>query len=321
MSNQPTASTIRIYGQHDSFSKQDWQLMKGEVNGILSCEYPPQMMLFARNTNNFSMIRATAAVRGFSPDGSQLAPCADPENVIFGLFGTNGGPNAWIKAVSASDKSKTMGILTSIAPHPPSSYPINKSTRQVNGTNGNSGDPGEFCKSVDQLPQPRDDITPIDIPILNIISTDHDQPLPPKQLEGWELHREEELCADVYLLGKTVHLTHCQGSLENAQVVHCKIDYHFVFTGDLNIYEKPTQDPTIKELWVHVDGRSFAKSYTWDHKLFDIKTQGSLGAGVGVGTGGLVGLGNLTVGESAGGTGTSLPNGIQNAAEGTVATT
>lgn len=128
MSNQPTASTIRIYGQHDSFSKQDWQLMKGEVNGILSCEYPPQMMLFARNTNNFSMIRATAAVRGFSPDGSQLAPCADPENVIFGLFGTNGGPNAWIKAVSASDKSKTMGILTSIAPHPPSSYPINKST-------------------------------------------------------------------------------------------------------------------------------------------------------------------------------------------------
>lgn len=42
--------------------------------------------------------------------------------------------------------------------------------RQVNGTNGNSGDPGEFCPSVDQLPQPRDDITPIDIPILGIVS-------------------------------------------------------------------------------------------------------------------------------------------------------
>lgn len=122
MSNQPTASTIHIYGQDDSFSKQDWQLLKGELNGIFSCKFPPQIeMLFARNPNNFLMIRATAAVRGFSPDGSQLAPCADPEKVIFGLFGTNGGLNTWIKAVSSSDRSKTMGILTAIAPHPPSS--------------------------------------------------------------------------------------------------------------------------------------------------------------------------------------------------------
>ena len=92
------------------------------IYALLSCaKVPPQTMLFARNTNHFSMIRATAAVRSFSPNGFPLAPCAYPEKVILGLFSTNGGPNAWIKAVSSSDKSKTMGILTSIAPHPPSS--------------------------------------------------------------------------------------------------------------------------------------------------------------------------------------------------------
>lgn len=40
----------------------------------------------------------------------------------------------------------------------------------VNGTAGNDGDPGEFCTAVADLPQPRDDITEIDIPIFGIIT-------------------------------------------------------------------------------------------------------------------------------------------------------
>jgi hypothetical protein len=81
------------------------------------------------------------------------------------------------------------------------------------------------------------------------------------QFIGWIEPDSLTICLDVVAI---VQLSHCYGSLRNSESVECAFD-EWLAKGDIKIYIKNEY-----ELWLHLEGTIFKKTWNKDIHILDL---------------------------------------------------